>query len=279
MSRTSRSGHPRWRRLTLLAVTSIALLTLDLRHVGVVEAARRVTATALSPLSEAVDTIVEPLRTAWGGVTGYGHLRDERDRLRAQVDRLEGAQREADIADDQLRAVLEQDRIPWIGDVPRTVARVVSGPTSNFSHTINIEKGSSAGVRAGMPVVSGAGLVGRVQQVTSSGAVVQLLSDPAFRVGVRLLPSGPFGTASGSGEGRPLVVDTALSRSDAVPTDGLLVTSGAAESAFPSSIPVATLRGSRPAENGLTLDLLADPFVDPQQLGFVTVLLTTDEDR
>ena len=42
---------------------------------------------------------------------------------------------------------------------------------------------------------------------------------------------------------------------------------------FPALIPIGTVRGTRPAGGGLTLDLLVEPFVDTQRLTFVTVLL------
>jgi rod shape-determining protein MreC len=150
---------------------------------------------------------------------------------------------------------------------------VVSGPTSNFSHTVELDKGSGAGIEVGMPVVTGEGLVGRVRQVTSSHSIVQLLTDPDFRVGVKLLPDGILGTARGAGEGDPLVVDTSIDPEQALEPGGQLTTSGADRSAFPASIPIGTVRGTKPAGGGLTLDLQVEPFVDTQRLTFVSVLL------
>lgn len=256
--------------------TALALLTLDARDFGPIEQSRGLAVSAITSLWRAADAAVEPVRTSWEGVTHYGELRDERDRLLAEVDRLEGGEGEAGVARDELRAVLEQHDIPWVGDIPRVVAEVVSGPTSNFSHSIQIGKGSTAGIRLGMPVVSGAGLIGRIQQVTPSRSVVQLLTDPGFRVGVKLLPSGPFGTSSGRGEGHTLVVDTSMGNAETVTPGTVLVTSGGDGSRYPRSIPVGTLRGSRRAGNGLTLDLLVEPFVDPLRVTFVTVLLTAE---
>src|SRR5690606_23118816 len=111
------------------------------------------------------------------------------------------------------------------------VARVTAGPVSNFSFTIEIDKGSDDGIRYGMPVVNGAGLVGRVVQAAGSTSTVQLITDPDFRVGVRLVPGGTPGTARGSGRGEPLVVDTALEPGTPIPDDAVLTTSGADRSA------------------------------------------------
>src|SRR3546814_13507955 len=69
--------------------------------------------------------------------------------------------------------------IDWVGDVPTTAARVVAGAPSNFSHTVEIDKGTDDGVREGMPVITGAGLAGKVVQARGGRPTVQLITDPA----------------------------------------------------------------------------------------------------
>ena len=97
-------------------------------------------------------------------------------------------------------------------------ARVLSSDPSNFSHTIDISKGSDDGLKVGMPVVNGAGLVGRIVQVTPNRSTVQLITDPDFLVGVRLLGSDlATGTAHGQGQGEDLLVDTRLEPDDRRP--------------------------------------------------------------
>jgi rod shape-determining protein MreC len=152
---------------------------------------------------------------------------------------------------------------------------VLAGAPSNFALTIDISKGTADGVKVGMPVVNGAGLVGRVIQTNAHRSTVQLLTDPDFKVGVKLLPKGPFGTATGNGRGKDLVVDTAIEAdSKEIPEKGTkLTTSGIDASAFPASIPLGTITATKPAPDGLTLDLVVTPYADPSQLSFVTVLL------
>jgi rod shape-determining protein MreC len=267
-----RTGRSRL-TLALLILTSIAVLTLDFRDSGIIRGARGAMATIFSPLEGVADGATSPFRNGWHGITSYGDVKKENDRLRARVDELEGKTVERADAVEELAALMAEQDIPWIGEVPRTTARVVAGPTSNFSHSVELDKGSKAGIKVGMPVVSGAGLVGLVQQVTASHSIIQLLTDPDFRVGVKLLPDGVFGTARGRGEGDPLVVDTGLDGETKLEPGGSLTTSGADNSKFPAAIPVGTVRGTEPAGGGLTLDLQVEPFVDTQRLTFVTVLL------
>lgn len=272
MALSRRTGRSRL-TLALLVLTSLTLLTLDFRDSELVQSARRVASTALSPLRGAAETVSEPFSNAWHGITDYGDLESENEALRAELDELRGDSVADENAAEQLAGILDQLDIEWVGDIPTAAARVVAGPASNFTHTIELDKGSGAGVKVGMPVVNGAGLVGKVVQVTSDRATVQLITDPDFAVGVRLVPDGALGTATGSGDGEDLVVDTQLEADAEVAEGTVLTTSGADRSAFPGDIPVGTVRRSREGSGGLTLDLVVEPLADTEKLAFVTVLL------
>ena len=236
-----------------------------------VESLRSGVATGLAPLQGVAESAASPLRHVWHGVTD-DDLRAENDRLRSELDDVEGRQIQAHLSDDQLASILAAQDLPWAGETPRRLARVVGGPRSNFSRSIEIDKGSGAGLGVGMPVVVGAGLVGRVQAVSASSSLVQLVTDPDLRVGVKVVPGGPFGTARGNGDARKLLVDTSVAPAEA-PHTGLVVTSGGSDSPYPPSVPVGTVRSSRAAGNRLTADLVVEPFTDLDRLDFVTVLL------
>lgn len=272
MALPRRTGRSRL-TLALLIVTSLAVLTLDFRDAAIVDSLRGAAATVFSPLRGVADAVTDPFQNGWNGITDYGDVKSENEDLRRRLEEAEGRAIQGENAIAELEALLEEVGIDYVGDVPRTAARVLSGPVGNFSHTVEIDKGTDHGIREGMPVVSGAGLVGRVRLATSSRSTVQLLTDPEFRVGVRLLPEGVLGTASGQGEGEPLVVDTSLDAETVLEPGGHLVTSGADRSAFPASIPVGEVARTEPAGGGLSLDLVVEPFADLDRLAFVTVLL------
>jgi len=151
-------------------------------------------------------------------------------------------------------------------------ARVVSGPRSNFSHAVEIDKGTDDGLAVGMPVVTGGGLAGSISRATGSSATVELITDPDFRVGVWVAESGALGTSEGRGRDELLLVDTSLNPDTEVAAGAGLVTSGVDRSAFPAGIPVAEVTETREGSGGLALELLAEPLVDVDALSYVSVL-------
>lgn len=283
MTGPRRSGRSRL-TILLLVLTSVTVLTLDFRGVGFLGDARRAVGSALSPLQGAADFVATPFQNTWNGITTYDELAEENEALRNELEQLEGeVARNADVAV-QYDELVSQVDIPWVGALSTATARVVQQPASSFSHVIGIDKGTGAGIRVGMPVVVGdgdglGGLVGRVVEVGAGSASVQLVTDPEFRVGVRLVTSQRLGTASGQGAGRNLLIDTGIEPGEDaadIPSLEIITTSGIDDrSSFPASIPVGKVTRARPANGGLTLEVFAEPLADLDQLSFVSVVLTT----
>jgi rod shape-determining protein MreC len=261
--------------IALLVFTSLALLTLEARDAAIVQSMRRTAGTVFSPLRGAAETVSEPFTNAWDGITDYGDVKAENDRLRERLEELEGEGVLNQDATQQAAELHELNDLEWVGDIPTVTAKVRSGSPSNFSHTLDLSKGSDDGIEVGMPVVNGAGLVGRVVLVTGDRSTVQLITDPDFAVGIKLLPSQVTGTARGQGPGEDLVVDSNLESDSAdLPEPGTaLTTSGLELSLFPDSIPVGEVRSVEESGGGLTLDLIVQPLADTERLSFVRVLL------
>ena len=79
-------------------------------------------------------------------------------------------------------------------------AKVISqGSSTSFTQTISIDAGTTSGIKKNMTVLSGFGLVGVVKVAYSHSALVQLASDPAFRIGARIAGTQQIGILSGQG--------------------------------------------------------------------------------
>jgi rod shape-determining protein MreC len=259
-------------RMTVLALASVTLVIVGLRDVPVVRDLREGAAAVVSPVEGAVSAVTSPVRNAWHGITDYDDLTRENDELRSELAEIDAAEITRSDAEQQLADLSASLDLPFAGEVPQVTARVVSGPRSNFSHAIEIDKGSDAGLAEGMPVVTGGGLVGRVTQVTGGSAQVELITDPDFRVGVRLSTTSALGTARGQGRGEALKVDSSIAPRTEVEAGTGMVTSGVDRSAFPPGIPVGKVTATAQGAGGLALELTLEPLVDVDQLSYVTVL-------
>ncbi len=274
MALSRRGGRSRL-TLVFLILTSITVITLDFRGegAGLISSLRDGAADTLAPVRSAAASVLDPVGDALAGVTGYGDLEEENAALRARVAELEGSGLRGEVAQEELAEARRLLELDVAGDTPRVNARVVSTPVSNFEQTVELDQGGDDGVAVGMPVVSGAGLVGRVVGVSGSRSTVRLVTDPASAVGVRLTRSSEVAVASGEGPGVALSLDFVDAEAD-VDILELVVTDGLDGSAFPPDIPVGrvTMAEAAPGELQRRVEVL--PVADLAQLRLVSVLLT-----
>lgn len=186
--------------LIVLIVTSLFLITLDLRGVKVIDGIRTGTQTALTPVQKAGSWVVSPFRTFLSDVTHLGRTRNQIEKLKADNDALRQALLNRKVADAELAQFKSILDLAGRGEFKVVGAKVISqGSSTSFTQTLTIDAGTKSGVRANMTVISGFGLVGVVKIAYANSAVVQLASDPAFRVGARIAGSQQIGILSGQG--------------------------------------------------------------------------------
>ena len=189
--------------LIILIVTSLFLITLDLRGVKVLDGVRSGTQNVLAPFQKAGSTAISPFRNFIGDITNLGRTSDQIEKLKQSNAKLRArlAQRKnADAELAQLKSVLD---LAGQAGYKVVAARVISqGSSTNFSQTVTIDIGTSSGVRQNMTVLSGEGLVGVVKESYANSALVMLATDPDFKVGVRIAGSQQIGLLSGGGSKR-----------------------------------------------------------------------------
>jgi len=177
----------RRRVILLLLLTSVLLLTIDLRGNAMVDRARILFDGVLSPLESAARVVTNPVRDAWRGVTEYDDLIDENQRLQQRVDQQLGAEIAARNVIVENQQLLALNDLESIANLPTATAQVIGQAPSNQDQIIEIDVGSDQQVSAGMAVVNEAGLVGRVHRVFPTTSLVMLVTDPRFAVQVKVL--------------------------------------------------------------------------------------------
>lgn len=257
----------------ILIVASITAITLDYRGptshaLGSIRNAAR---DALSPVQRVLQDVFHPVGDFFAGAVNYSAVANDNARLRDEVGILRREAIENAGAEAELQQVLSLERLPFLANSKEVLADVISGPSSNFALTFEIDRGTADGVGAGMPVVSGAGLVGSVVSAGSSTSVVRLLTDPGSAIGVRF-PDGTTAVANGQGKGALLSV-TDIPSGAPTPHKGVsLVTSGLEPATYPAGIPVGTVEEVRAGNGALSEFVTMKPVADLSDLEYVAVV-------
>ncbi len=264
-------GNRRRTILTLIVLTAVTLITLDVRGSGPISALRGGAHDVVNPIAGAFDTVFSPVGDWIDGVTSAASLKDQNAQLRRRLDAARGQEAAARAATQENKDLKKLLDLPFVENADAIAAQVVEGAPSNFEFTVQIGKGESDGVGVDMPVVTGAGLVGRVLEVSRDRATVLLVKDPQSGVGVRIEKSGTPGVVKGRGDSDTLRVDFVDPNAD-VTKGEVVYTSGQQGSPFPAAIPIGTVSKVTKAHGDLQQDVLVKPLVDFSHLDYVKVL-------
>jgi len=148
-------------------------------------------------------------------------------------------------------------------------ASVIGRDPSPFLRYVIVNIGSNEGILPGMPVVTDKGLVGRVDAVIAEAARVQLVTDAASAVDVRLQASNTEAMLVGSVTGElslnSISQDAILQPGDVVLTSGLGGT-------YPPNILVGQVVSIRKLQSELFQQAAIQPNVDFTRLQFILVI-------
>lgn len=149
-------------------------------------------------------------------------------------------------------------------------AAVIGFDPSPFLHFVIINRGSNDGILRGMPVVTDQGLVGRVDAVIADAARVQLITDPASNVNVRLQNAKTEASLVGSVTG-DLILELIPQDSD-VRTGDLVLTSGLG-GGYPPDLIVGQVVNVRSRDFDLFKQATLQPVVDFNGLKIVLIIV------
>ncbi len=148
-------------------------------------------------------------------------------------------------------------------------ASVIGRDPSPFLDYVIINRGSDDGLRRGMPVVTQQGLVGRIAAVTADAARVQLITDPASNINVKLEPSRAQAVIRGEVSGE--ISLAMIPQSAPVEIGDLILTSGLGGN-YPTNILIGQVTGVRQRETDLFQSASVQPVVDFNQLEIVLII-------
>jgi rod shape-determining protein MreC len=273
--------------VVVLVLAALTLLTVSFRSptAGALHDVQGAGSTALRPFQIAATRVAQPFRDAYNYFDGLAGAKSENAKLKRINAELRSnviSARASAAKYQQLPALLhfEQGRT-FPKDYRAVNAAVISFPAGQFTHTLEIEAGSSEGLRINSPVVSGAGLVGRVSNVFPHTAIVTLLSDTDSFVAARDLRNnvrggiraGPSGTLSLEEVQKQLLVK----KGDVIVTDG--TRSARFPDLYPYGIPIGRVSSVGVTDTATFLQVQVQPFANFGSLDAVAALVPTKPGR
>lgn len=221
--------------LVLLVVAALVVTTIYAREssTGPLHLTRTGVQSAVRPVEVAGTWLTTPLRTVSEWVSNLGVSRAEVAQIKAQNAELRRRNAELEEARQEnerlkgLVQLVETQKLASLG------AHVIGRPENSWEGVITIDRGSSDGVKAGMPVMSADGLLGQTVAVTAHSAKVRLITDQRSGVAGMLQSSRAEGIVRGS-ISRELTMD--FVSKDATVTLGEVVLTSGMGGVFPKGL-------------------------------------------
>jgi len=268
------SGNRSRLLLIILLVTSLFLVTLDLRGVSLTKSSRSITQSVLAPVQKGVSTVFSPVGRFFSDIKNFGKTKDELDKVKIANSLLKAQL--AKVADNkgalnQLKGLLN---LAGQGGYKIIPARVIGrGSSASFSQTITIDAGTSDGISVNQTVISQNGLIGVVKVVTPNSAIILLISDPSFKVGVRIARSQSIGVLLGQGNSQYQL--ELLDPTGTIENGDVLVTNGSqGNRPFVPGVPVGQVTSVDQKNSSLTQTAIVKSYANLNDLGVVSVIIS-----
>ncbi len=256
-------------RLFVLVALALGLLVVDARW------------TVLDPVRQAISVSIYPFQRLMfaprDAVERFNDWTDAAALARTEKEALQRQRIElAQLSTHAAQLAAENEQLRRLLNVAEAVTQqavaveVLYEPPNAFSHHLVFNKGTSSGIRPGMPVIDEGGVVGQIVRVTPFTSEAALLTDDRVSIPVQVLRNGlrliAFGgNVSGKVEVRYLTANVDLEPGDTLITSGI-------GGLFPAGLSVATVDSvTRDAASGFAL-ATATPLSHPERYRHFLVL-------
>lgn len=261
--------------LALLVLISLTFVTLDYRMSGgsAFSGLRSAAATVAGTMQRALSGLVSPVGRFVSGVGGGGSAGTANGPLAKENGRLRRELHDAQLDRVTIAELRRLDLLAGAGGYRIVPARVIAlGPSAGLEWTAVIDVGTRDGVAAGMTVLNGDGLVGRIKRAQASTSVVLMVVDPVSSVGARLEGSRQLGLCTGDGAHR-LRLQLLDPQARVAPGDRL-VTGPWGQTTYAAGVPIGTVTKVAGSSGALVRTAEVRPYVNFTALDIVGVVVS-----
>jgi rod shape-determining protein MreC len=261
--------------LLILVLSSLGLLSYHVIQPAETGMIRKIILELSAPLETAVHGINRCVHDAWNRyvfLIGLGdenhHLREQNDLLKQRIIQYQEAYMEAA----RLRRLLElKNQLNLL----TAAAGIIGTDRTSIFRTVLIDKGTIQGLQSGLAVVSDAGVIGRIMDVSWNVSRVLLIIDENSNVDALVQGSRAQGILQGGGS-RACSLKYVSITEDVRP--GMAVITSGIGGVFPKGLLLGVVTKVSKKEGGLFQAVDVAPAIDFGKLEEVLVLLESGQD-
>jgi rod shape-determining protein MreC len=256
-------------RLTFLSLAAIVLMIADHRF-RALDAVRLALSVAAHPIQEAASLPAQALGRVTDYFTTQERLLRENQELKTKVLEQSAAAQEARLLRSEQEQLLALSEARTRYAEGGTVAEVIYTARNPFTRKVVVNRGMTHGLRAGQPVIDGAGVVGQVTNVGAFTSEVTLVTEKDQSVPVMLERNGLRAIAVGSGKDGSIDVPFMPVSAD-IQNGDTFVTSGI-DATYPPGLVVATVAQVDKSSAAVFAKIVARPAAGVENHRYVLVL-------
>ena len=263
-----------WRNRVILTGGALIVLSLYLMTAGVrqgdrVGAPARGMLEVLRPVEAGTANFGAGLRSIYHDYLNLVHVRQENERLIAELARVKAEQARMAELEAENRHLTELLELRDVLGADAIAANVIGSDATGISHTLILGQGSASGLRPGMAVLSNEGVVGRIIETSPHASRVLLIDDHNSALDGFDQRSRARGIVAGMVDDG--IIMKYVDRSQDIKAHDTIVTSGL-DGIFPRGLLVGTVNGVHREGPGLFLAVQLAPAVSFRELEQVLVV-------
>ena len=255
-------------------VTSAVLICAAIAHFGGANPVSKVLHTVFSPFQNGVAYITNKVKDTTDFIREMKSYKDENERLISEINELKSQNKDVTNYREENERLKETLDLSQSMDGYSTVAAsVIAYSSNNWYDTIQISKGSLAGVAVGNAVITPDGVVGKVVETGPTWSVVSTILNPENAMGVRISRTSDVAVVEGDDElySQSYCKMTFIDKGSNLIVGDLLETSGSG-GVYPAGLLVGAIREINSDAMGNLNYATVEPLVDFDKLYEVLVI-------
>jgi rod shape-determining protein MreC len=264
--------------LALLVIISIGIATFQFRESGTVvfSSIHRFILSISAPIQIAITKITTPVEDFLSSLPELFSSQEKNLLLQKEIEvlRAENARlKEQEIENEQLKKLLKSAEQTNF-DVK--LAYVIGRSPISWRAIAIIDIGANDGIQIGMPVISSAGLVGKVVGVSNKTAEVQLITDQYSSISARDQSTRAVGLIEGNINGT--INFNLIAKDQQIAKGDIIVTSGFG-GVFPKGILIGNVEDVQDKPYLFYKQVLIKPFINFNNIEEVLVITNAPENK